>query len=49
MQEYTGKKDRNKWRASIQYEGKNIHLGYFTDELEASKAYENFLKTKIIK
>lgn len=43
------KKDRNKWRASIQYEGKNIHLGYFTDELEASKAYENFLKTKIIK
>lgn len=28
-----------KWRACIQSEGKNKHLGLFTDEIEAAKAY----------
>lgn len=32
---------RNKWRANIQLEGKSKHLGYFDDEREAAKAYEN--------
>ena len=37
-------KHRNKWLASIQINGKNKHLGCFTNELEAAKAYQNALK-----
>jgi hypothetical protein len=29
----------NKWRAQIELDGKNIHLGYFTSEKDAAKAY----------
>lgn len=28
-----------KWLSQIQFEGKTKHLGYFTDELDAAKAY----------
>jgi len=34
----------NKWCARIRYKGKKHHLGYFTDELEASKAYNTALE-----
>jgi len=37
-------KKLNKWMARIYINGKNIYLGMFTDELEASKAYQNALK-----
>lgn len=30
---------KEKWQAQIQHEGKKIHLGYFTDIEEATKAY----------
>jgi hypothetical protein len=30
---------RGKWRARITQSKKNKHLGYFTDEIEAAKAY----------
>ena len=33
-------KDRKKWRALIHINNKIKHLGLFTDELEASKAYQ---------
>lgn len=32
-------KDRNRWRASIQKDGKQLFLGTFKDEIEAAKAY----------
>ena len=44
---YTGvhlAKGRKKWRSSIRINGKNKHLGVFTDEKEASQAYQNELK-----
>ena len=34
------KKELNKWQASIGYEGKHIHLGYFDNEEDAAKAYD---------
>jgi len=34
------KKDLNKWQASIGYRGKRIHLGYFENEIDAAKAYD---------
>lgn len=37
-------KRRGKWRAGIKIKGKDIHLGYFKDESEASKTYQNKLK-----
>ena len=43
---YTGvcwRKDRSKWQSTIRFNGRVIHLGYFTDELEASKAYQSAL------
>jgi hypothetical protein len=33
-------KNYNKWTATIYVNNKNKHLGYFTDELEAHKAYK---------
>tara|TARA_R110002074_G_C12140162_1_gene629054 strand:+ start:11 stop:490 length:480 start_codon:yes stop_codon:yes gene_type:complete len=34
----------NKWHARIRINGKQKHLGYFTDEVEAHNAYQNALK-----
>lgn len=36
---------RKKWISRIHINGKTHHLGYFTNELEASEAYKNKLKT----
>ena len=44
--EYTGvswAKHVSKWKAQIRINGKSKHLGYFTDDLEASNAYEKAL------
>ena len=43
---YTGvswNKEKRKWIASIKINNKNKYLGYYTDELEASKAYQKEL------
>ena len=37
------RKDTQKWIANIRINGKTKHLGYFTDELEAAKAYKSAL------
>lgn len=31
----------NKFRAQIKINGKRIHLGYFTNEIEAARAYDS--------
>lgn len=36
-----------KWKSTIRYNGKIEHLGYFNDEIEASKAYQDRLKSII--
>jgi hypothetical protein len=44
---YTGvswNKKNNKWASQIMIEGRNKHIGYFRNELEASNAYQNELK-----
>lgn len=33
-------KNANKWRSKIRVNRKQTHLGYFTDEIEAAKAYD---------
>ena len=33
-------KATGKWRARIKFEGKRMHIGYFTDEKEAARAYD---------
>ena len=41
--EYKGvhwNKQNKKWRARIMVDGKLIHLGYFTDEMDAASAYD---------
>jgi hypothetical protein len=35
----TWRKDLSKWKATIQKDGKLIHLGYFDDKHEAARAY----------
>jgi hypothetical protein len=45
--QYTGVswfKRYNKWRSKIKINGKSKHLGYFTNELLAHKAYQHALK-----
>jgi len=37
----TWRKQRKKWQAHIQVKGKVKHLGYFTDPVEASEAYDS--------
>ena len=34
----------NKWRAQIMIDGKETHLGYFKDEIEAAKVYDKAAK-----
>ena len=41
-------KGRNKWQSNIMINGKENHLGYFTNELEASNAYQEKLKEVIL-
>jgi hypothetical protein len=36
----TWEKTWNRWRASIMYDGKQHHLGYFEDEEEVARAYD---------
>tara|TARA_R110000823_G_C15866239_1_gene493712 strand:- start:463 stop:981 length:519 start_codon:yes stop_codon:yes gene_type:complete len=48
--EYTGvswNKRAKKWKVSLKSNGKEKHLGYFTDELKASEAYQNALSNII--
>jgi hypothetical protein len=33
-------KTRNKWQVQIQLNKKKMHVGYYTDEIEAAKAYD---------
>ena len=37
------KPNRNKWVASVKSKGKNIHLGCFTDKMEAVKARDDYI------
>ena len=44
---YTGvsfEKDRNKWVAQIKINGKRVLLGRFSNEIDASNAYQSKLK-----
>jgi hypothetical protein len=40
----TWDKREKKWRAQLPHKCKNIHVGDFTDELEAAKAYDQTAK-----
>jgi hypothetical protein len=42
-----GKKTYNYWRAMCKISNKNIHIGNFKNEVEASKAYENTIKSEV--
>lgn len=39
------KKRANKWCAHIMIDGKQKHLGYFTNEIKAAETYKNALKS----
>ena len=48
--EYVGvswHKTKKKWGSSIRIDGKGKHLGYFENEIEASEAYQNYLKNNL--
>jgi hypothetical protein len=48
---YTGVcfiKANNKWRAAMQINGKNKHIGLFTEEIDAHLAYQKYLKENIL-
>ena len=38
----TWTKSKNKWKSSLTYKQKNYHLGYFKEELEAVKTYNDY-------
>jgi len=38
------RKDRNKWVSSIKVNGKNKHLGFFENEVDAARNYNHFAK-----
>ena len=38
------RKDRNKWQSRIYVNGRNKHLGYFENEIDAAKAYRKAAK-----
>lgn len=40
-------KEKKKWKAEIRLEGKKTHLGYFSIEKEAAKAYEQALREHV--
>ena len=44
----TFNKNAGKYRAYYTYNNKQIHLGYFNKELDASEAYKEFIKDKLI-
>lgn len=37
-------KNRKKWNVKIQIDGSSKHLGYFTDEIDAARAYDEAAK-----
>lgn len=37
-------KDSKKWQAQIQVDRKKIHLGFFSDPIDAARAYDNAAK-----
>lgn len=48
---YTGvhwDKEKGKWRAAVNIKGKVVYIGRFDLEIDASLAYENYLKSKNI-
>tara|TARA_R110001592_G_scaffold57513_1_gene174587 strand:- start:708 stop:1238 length:531 start_codon:yes stop_codon:yes gene_type:complete len=50
LSKYTGvswKKDRKEWRSQIFINGKNKHLGDFTDEIDAHNEYQKALKNHL--
>jgi len=44
----TFNKNAGKYRAYYRYNSKQIHLGYFDKELDASNAYKEFIKDKLL-
>jgi hypothetical protein len=42
------KKHGNKWRARLGVDGRDVELGYFTDEIDAARAYDD-AKIKVTK
>lgn len=36
-------KDKKKWKTRININKKEIHIGYFTDKIEAARKYDNYI------